>query len=217
MLLLGYLLLLAGRAVARPVNEVSGTLITPVPFYDHMINPLTWFLAHNVPAFRDWKTAESMANNFIWQLNLTEKGSMVTGKLAISVGSCIGNILPIERVGFPGLCMQDGPNGVNLADLVSAFPSGLNAGASWNKKMIYQRGLVMGKEFRPKGIAVALGLSAGPLGRHALGGCNWEGFSVDPYLSGVAIEATIRGIQANGVQACAKHIVANKQETQNAA
>ncbi|KAL4879545.1 glycosyl hydrolase family 3 N terminal domain-containing protein [Aspergillus karnatakaensis] len=156
-----------------------------------------------------------MASEFASQLNLTEKSRMVTGTLAIGAGSsCIGNILPIERVGFSGWCMQDGPNGVNLADLTSAFPSGLSAGASWNKDMMYQRGVAMGQEFRAKGIEVALGPSAGPLGRHALGGRNWEGFSVDPYLSGIAIAATIRGIQSNGVQACAKHIVGNEQETQ---
>ena len=55
---------------------------------------------------------------------------------------------------------------------------------------------------------------AGPLGRSAYAGRNWEGFSPDPYLTGVAMELTIRGIQENGVQACAKHWVAYEQETQ---
>ena len=52
------------------------------------------------------------------------------------------------------------------------------------------------------------------MGRSALGGRNWEAFSADPYLSGVAMEETILGIQANGVQSCAKHWVGNEQETQ---
>ena len=52
---------------------------------------------------------------------------------------------------------------------------------------------------------------AGPLGRGAYAGRNWEGFSPDPYLTGVAMEETILGIQSNGVQACAKHWVANEQ------
>jgi beta-glucosidase len=56
--------------------------------------------------------------------------------------------------------------------------------------------------------------SVGPLGRHPLGGRNWEGFSPDPYLSGVAVAATIRGVQDAGVQACTKHYIANEQETQ---
>jgi beta-glucosidase len=56
--------------------------------------------------------------------------------------------------------------------------------------------------------------SLGALGRHALGGRNWEGFSPDPYLTGVAAGLTVQGLQSNGVQACAKHFIANEQETQ---
>lgn len=40
---------------------------------------------------------------------------------------------------------------------------------------------------------------AGPLGRTALGGRNWEGFTVDPYLSGVLTAETIKGMQDAGV------------------
>lgn len=46
---------------------------------------------------------------------------------------------------------------------------------------------------------IALGPVAGPLGRTALGGRNWEGFTVDPYLSGVLTAETIKGIQDAGV------------------
>lgn len=55
---------------------------------------------------------------------------------------------------------------------------------------------------------------AGPLGRTPLGGRNWEGFSPDPFLTGVAMDETIRAIQERGVQASAKHIIGNEQETQ---
>jgi len=57
----------------------------------------------------------------------------------------------------------------------------------------------MGGEFRTKGVNVALGPVVGPLGRVALGGRNWEGFSNDPYLSGSLAFETVRGIQENGV------------------
>lgn len=56
--------------------------------------------------------------------------------------------------------------------------------------------------------------SAGPLGRHARGGRNWEGFGPDPYLAGVAMNETVSGIQAAGVQATSKHYIGNEQETQ---
>jgi beta-glucosidase len=55
---------------------------------------------------------------------------------------------------------------------------------------------------------------AGPLGRSPLGGRNWEGFAADPYLTGVAMDLTIRGVQSQGVQASAKHYIGNEQETQ---
>ena len=55
--------------------------------------------------------------------------------------------------------------------------------------------------------------STGPLGRSPWGGRNWEGFSPDPYLSGIAMQATVRSAQAVGVQACAKHYIGNEQET----
>lgn len=45
-------------------------------------------------------------------------------------------------------------------------------------------------------------------------GRNWEGFSADPYLTGVAMSETIQGIQDAGVQAAAKHFIGNEQEIQ---
>ncbi|KAL1970220.1 hypothetical protein VTN77DRAFT_5380 [Rasamsonia byssochlamydoides] len=75
-----------------------------------------------------------------------------------------------------------------------------------------QRGFAMGNEARGKGVNVLLGPAMGPLGMMPAGGRNWEGFSPDPVLSGVAAAHTIRGIQRNGVMATAKHFVMNEQE-----
>ena len=50
------------------------------------------------------------------------------------------------------------------------------------------------------------------MGRCVYGGRNWEGFSPDPYLSGVAMELGVRGLQDAGVQAVPKHLIANEQE-----
>jgi beta-glucosidase len=70
----------------------------------------------------------------------------------------------------------------------------------------------MGAEHRAKGVDVQLGPVAGPLGRVPEGGRNWEGFSPDPVLTGVAIAEAIKGIQDQGVVACAKHFILNEQE-----
>ena len=72
----------------------------------------------------------------------------------------------------------------------------------------------MGHEFKGKGSHIALGPVVGPLGRSPFGGRNWEGFSPDSYLSGVAVEETVKGMQDAGVQACTKHYILNEQESQ---
>lgn len=110
-----------------------------------------------MPSKKDWDNAETKAAEFLGLLNLTEKSRMVTGTLDLSKASCVGNILPIDRVDFTGLCLQDGVSGVNLADLTSVFPASLTAGASWDRRLLYERGRAMGQEFRDKGIHVALG------------------------------------------------------------
>ena len=48
---------------------------------------------------------------------------------------------------------------------------------------------------------MVLGPNAGPLGRSPLGGRNWEGFSVDPYLSGKLNAETIVAHQDAGIMA----------------
>lgn len=70
----------------------------------------------------------------------------------------------------------------------------------------------MGSEHRDKGVDVQLGPVVGPLGRSPEGGRNWEGFSPDPVLSGIAVASTIKGIQDAGVIACTKHFILNEQE-----
>ena len=86
---------------------------------------------------------------------------------------------PAENVGFPSLCLQDGPLGIRFADNITAFPAGITTGATWNRDLIYQRGLAHGTEARLKGVNVLLGPSMGPLGKHPAGGRNWEGWSPD--------------------------------------
>ncbi|KAI9640088.1 hypothetical protein NHQ30_011490 [Ciborinia camelliae] len=157
-----------------------------------------------------WEAALVKANAFINNLTLEEKVVLLTG----ANGPCIGNIAPIPRVGFKGLCLQDGPLSLRQADYVTVFPAGLTTAASWDRSLMNTRGEYLGAEFRDKGAHVFLGPVAGPLGRSAMAGRNWEGFSPDPYLTGVAMEETIIGVQSQGVQASAKHFLAYEQETQ---
>lgn len=61
------------------------------------------------------------------------------------------------------------------------------------------------------GVDMQLGPVAGPLGRAALGGRNWEGFSPDPYLTGIMFAESIKGIQSEGIMASAKHFIGYEQ------
>jgi beta-glucosidase len=88
----------------------------------------------------------------------------------------------------------------------------IHVGALWNWSLVYDRAFYLGREFKAKGINVALGLVVGPLGRLATGGRNWEGFLNDPYLAGSLVAPTVEGIQQL-VIVCMKHYITNEQET----
>ncbi|RMZ42013.1 hypothetical protein AFCA_006858 [Aspergillus flavus] len=158
-----------------------------------------------------WASAYEKAKAFVANLTPEEKVNLTAGTDADN--GCSGNIPAIPRLNFPGLCVSDAGNGLRSTDHVNAWSSGIHTGASWNKDLAQKRGLHMGSEYHKKGVNVLLGPVVGPLGRIAEGGRNWEGFSVDPYHSGLLVYETIRGIQAAGVGTSTKHYIANEQET----
>jgi beta-glucosidase len=159
----------------------------------------------------EWAKSYEMATALVKQMNLVEKVNITTGT-GWMMGMCVGNTAPVIRLGFPSLCLQDGPLGIRFADNITAFPAGITTGATWNRDLIRERGQALGREARLKGINVMLGPAMGPLGRSPLGGRNWEGFGSDPVLQGIAAAETIKGIQSEGVIATAKHWIGNEQE-----
>ncbi|KAG5296912.1 beta-glucosidase [Histoplasma ohiense] len=158
-----------------------------------------------------WEDAVERARDFVSQLTLVEKVNLTTG-VGWMQENCVGQVGSIPRMGLHSLCMQDGPLGIRFADYVSAFPAGVNVGATFSKELAYLRGKAMGEEHRDKGVDVVLGPVVGPLGRSPDGGRNWEGFSPDPVNSGLLVAETIKGIQSAGVIACVKHFIGNEQE-----
>ena len=58
----------------------------------------------------------------------------------------------IPRLGFRAMCLQDSPLGIRFADLVSAFSSGVNVAATWDRGLAYAQGAAMGYEHRNKGV-----------------------------------------------------------------
>jgi hypothetical protein len=83
----------------------------------------------NATGLGGWETALSHAQSFIDQLTTEEKFAIVTGTagyfwsklMGLCIYSqmfdrpCTGNIAPIPRLHFSGLCLQDGPLSIRQA------------------------------------------------------------------------------------------------------
>ncbi|KAB8227706.1 glycoside hydrolase superfamily [Aspergillus alliaceus] len=91
---------------------------------------------------------DQLFNNFIFaemykravdiasQMSLTEKINLTTGTRYV--------LSPAE-LGIPSLCLQDSPLAIRFADYNSAFPTGVNVAATWDKTLAYLRSQAMGE------------------------------------------------------------------------
>lgn len=170
-----------------------------------------YYPAPNGGWLSSWADAYEKAQRVVRDMTLAEKVNLTTGT-GIFMGPCVGQTGSALRFGIPNLCLQDSPLGVRNSDHNTAFPAGITVGATFDKDLMYARGVELGKEFRGKGINVLLGPSVGPIGRKPRGGRNWEGFGADPSLQAIGGAQTIKGIQSQGVIATIKHYIGNEQE-----
>ena len=120
-----------------------------------------------------WANAYAQAKAMVAAMSNEEKNNITIP--AKDNRQCSGFTGTVERMGFPGICLNDGPSGLRGAENVSGFPAQISIGATWDRGLAYWRAYQMGKEFKAKGVNVALGPVVGPLGRIAKGGRNWEG------------------------------------------
>lgn len=123
----------------------------------------------------------------------------------------------IPQIGLGSLVFSDGPVGVRGVrwtpeDPSIALPSGTALAASWDPELARRVGRLLAQEARRKGVHVVLGPTVN-LHRSPLGGRHFEGFSEDPYLTGVMAAAYVAGVQDGGVGTTPKHFVANEAET----
>ncbi|KAF8424818.1 glycoside hydrolase superfamily [Tirmania nivea] len=159
-----------------------------------------------------WDAAYELARTASSKLTFLQKTSLTTGT-GLSLGPCSGNVISrIDSLNFKYLCLQDGPVGLRGVDLATVFPAGVTTASTWDRELMYLRSRAMGVENRIKGVNVALAPTAGGLGRAPEAGRTWEGFGPDPYLCGVGVGESVRGLQDEGVIACVKHWIGNEQE-----
>ncbi|BGP00866.1 beta-glucosidase, glycoside hydrolase family 3 protein [Rhodotorula toruloides] len=155
-----------------------------------------------------WIKGFEMAKAVVAGMSLEQKVNF-TGLWLTSTG-CSGQTRPIEGK-VPMLCFADTPTGVN-SRYSTQFPAGVTTIATWSRDLISRRADAMGHEFSLVGAHTPMAIVAGPMGRSVFDGRTWEGFGVDPYMSGVATALSVEGFQKNGVSGMIKHYFGNEQE-----
>lgn len=163
------------------------------------------------------KGMEGKIEALIEQMTLSEKVSLIhaSGKFKIAA---------IERLGIHEMWMSDGPHGVRyemerdgwapagwLDDHATYLPNLTAVAASWDPKMAYMHGNVLGSEARHRRKDFILGPGVN-LARLPLYGRNFEYMGEDPILASKLVVPAIKGIQANDVAATVKHYALNTQE-----
>ncbi|KIY53470.1 glycoside hydrolase family 3 protein [Fistulina hepatica ATCC 64428] len=159
---------------------------------------------------RSWDEAYALANATVAQMTMDEKLNLTIGEGEF-LSRCVGNTGSVPSQNIPSICLNDGPAGIRIVENVTGFPAGINAAATFSRRLMRARGVALAEEFRDKGIHVYTG-PAMDLMRNPKAGRAWESFGPDPYLNGEGAYETIMGVQSVGVQACAKHLIANNQE-----
>ncbi|RZA35683.1 MAG: glycoside hydrolase family 3 protein, partial [Lysobacteraceae bacterium] len=130
-----------------------------------------------------------------------------------SAGYIPGN----PRLGLPALFETDAGQGVasqsgpNVRER-TALPSGLATASTWDPKLAYAGGAMIGSEARASGFNVMLAGGVN-LQREPRNGRNFEYAGEDPLLAGSMIGQAIKGVESNKIISTLKHFVLNDQET----
>ncbi|HUO99101.1 MAG TPA: beta-glucosidase [Rhizomicrobium sp.] len=129
-----------------------------------------------------------------------------------------GYVPGIARLGIPALTESDASLGVangghmRAGDTATALPSSLLTAATWNPDLAFAAGAMIGQEARRKGFNVLLAGGVN-LAREPRNGRTFEYSGEDPWLAGVMVGESIRGIQSQNIISTTKHYALNDQET----
>jgi len=217
-------LLLAGTAAAQttappPSPPASGAPVLPgwpgAPLKGAWSNPRL--------------SPDARADALVKAMTRDEKLTLVFGYFATDFPSngykapggrpgSAGYVPGIPRLGFPAQYETDAGVGVATqgAALVkrerTALPSGLATAASWDPKIAFAGGAMIGDEARRSGFNVMLAGGV-DLMREPRNGRNFEYGGEDPLLAGTMVGAQAAGIQSNHIVSTIKHYAFNDQET----
>jgi len=160
---------------------------------------------------------EQKIQSLIKKMTLQEKVGMLHANSKFYVSG-------VKRLGIPEWALSDGPHGVRAEinrhnwayagwtnDSSTCFPPGTALAASWNPKLAYERGIVLGEEARFRKKNVLLGPAINII-RSPLCGRNFEYMTEDPMLNSAMAVPYIKALQSKDVAASVKHWLANNQE-----
>lgn len=93
------------------------------------------------------------------------------------------------------------------------FPAACATASSFDRELLHDMGVTLGKECQAEGVSVLLGPAVN-IKRSPLCGRNFEYLSEDPYLAGELAASYINGVQSQNVGTSIKHFAANNQENE---
>jgi len=166
-------------------------------------------------------TPDQRADLVMEQMTLDEKMLLVhgTGGFALSGNRSNGGAGVVEgipRLGLPDLQLADSAVGVRAAAergrYSTLLPSTIGEAATWNLKLAWAYGDVIGRELRDQRYNVSLGGGV-DITREPRNGRNFEYQGEDPILAGKMMAQFVKGLQSNHVIGDVKHYAFNDQET----
>jgi beta-glucosidase len=159
---------------------------------------------------------EARIDKLLQQLTLEEKMNLIRGGIEDpSVYQAQAGYLPgVPRLSIPSLRFADGPPGVLTRVPAQAETATMGVAATFSLKDAEANGIVIGHEARSLGIDVVLQPFIN-IDRDVTFNRSYNTFGEDPFLAGAMGAAEIRGAQAQGVMAQAKHYIAYDSDSYN--
>jgi beta-glucosidase len=154
------------------------------------------------------KANEVRVDSLLQQLTLEEKMNLIRGGIedpAVYQGQA-GYLPGVPRLNIPSLRFADGPPGLLTRVPAQAETATMGVAATFSTKDAEANGAVIGRDARSLGIDVVLQPFIN-IDRDITFARAYNTFGEDPMLTGAMGAAEIRGAQAQGVMAQAKHYV----------
>jgi beta-glucosidase len=211
-----------GAAPTEIIDQVNFTYPAGVPTSSPTVTAvftITGASIHFLMPAPSQATPDQRASALMAQMSQAQKLALVNGD-----GGPVTNIPALPRgaggyiqspgLGIPDLYFVDGSLG--LADgkaPATALPSALASAATFDTRLAYQFGSVIGAETAAYGMNVNLGGNINLIGREPRDGRTFETKGEDPILAGKITAAHVEGVQDQHVIGGVKHYALNDQET----